>query len=82
MLFHKIDFPFTHDIQELLDTLESAKISIPSEIQDIDILTPYAVETRYPGYWGEILDNDVTEAIMLAEKTIKWASRSVQKFKE
>ncbi|MEW5767055.1 MAG: HEPN domain-containing protein [bacterium] len=78
LVFCKVDFPFTHDLEELLDTFEMAGILIPSELSDIGILTPYAVESRYPGYWGEILENDVTEAIALAEKTIKWSEEYIQ----
>lgn len=78
LLFHKIDFPFTHDLEELLDTLENAEIPVPSELSDIGVLTPYAVETRYPGYWGEISENDVSEAFSFAEKAIKWAGKIIE----
>ncbi|MEW6685112.1 MAG: HEPN domain-containing protein [Candidatus Edwardsbacteria bacterium] len=81
LFFRKIDFPFTHDLEELLDTLENAEISIPSDLLDVSILTPYAVETRYPGYWGEISKNEVAEAVQLAERTIKWAEEFIQKEK-
>jgi HEPN domain-containing protein len=42
-------------------------------------LTPYAVETRYPGYWGEISENDLIEAIELTEKVVKWAEEYILK---
>lgn len=32
LLFYKIDFPFTHDLQELLDTIQSAGIQIPRDL--------------------------------------------------
>jgi HEPN domain-containing protein len=79
LLFYKIDFPFTHDLEELLDTFEAAKISVPAHLLDVGILTPYAVETRYPGFWGEILESEVSEAILLAEKAIKWAEEVIKK---
>lgn len=78
LLFHNIDFAFTHDLQELLDTLESARIPVPRFLQNVDVLTPYAVETRYPGHWGEISEDDVKEAITLAQKAIKWAGEVVK----
>ncbi len=40
----------------------------------IGILTPYAVETRYPGFWGEITEKEVDEAVVLAETVLQWAS--------
>ncbi|OGP69034.1 MAG: hypothetical protein A2170_06225 [Deltaproteobacteria bacterium RBG_13_53_10] len=78
---HRIDFPLTHDIDELIDILDNAGISLPSEFSNAGILTPYAVETRYPGYWGEITDHDVDEAIQLSEKVVTWAKEKVSKHK-
>ena len=57
MLFYKVEFPFTHDLEELLDTFEVAGISVPADLLNVSILTPYAVEARYPGYWGEISED-------------------------
>jgi len=73
LLYAKIDFPFTHDLEELLDTLEHGGIAVPGELKVIGELTPYAVESRYPGYWGEISGADVRAAVDLAEKTVVWA---------
>jgi len=77
LLYNNIDFPFTHDLEELIDTMENEGVSLPSELEESGILTPYAVETRYPGYWGEISKTDVTEAIELAGKAVNWAKRQI-----
>ena len=37
LLFYKIDFPFTHDLEELLDTFETNKIPVPAYLLDIGI---------------------------------------------
>lgn len=81
LLFKKINFPLTHDIQELIDIFEKAGVSLPSSFLDAGNLTPYAVETRYPGYWGEINDSDVDEAIKIAEMVVAWAGKSIKKNK-
>ncbi len=81
LLFCKIDFPLTHDIEELIELLTNSGISVPEEILETDILTPYAVETRYPGYWGEITENDVDEALNLAEKVIEWVKKYISEGK-
>ncbi|WP_298440240.1 HEPN domain-containing protein [Geobacter sp.] len=73
LLHEGIDFPFTHDLEALLDTLSTAGIEVPDELQDVGALTPYAVETRYPGFWGEIGEAEVREAIGLADKVLTWA---------
>lgn len=77
LLHEGIDFPFTHDLEALLDTLSAAGIEVPDELQDVGLLTPYAVETRYPGFWGEIGEADVHEAIGLADKVLTWAETRV-----
>lgn len=77
LLHEKVDFPFTHDLEVLLDTLHGAGMEVPEELQDVGLLTPYAVETRYPGFWGEIGETDVREAIGLAERVLAWAQTRV-----
>lgn len=79
LLFCKVDFPLTHDLEELMNILSDAGVLLPSEIMDAGILTPYAVETRYPGYFGEITGHDVDEAINIAEKIIAWAEERIKK---
>lgn len=79
LLHRKVDFPLTHDIEELMDIFDKAGIPLPSDFQDAGILTPYAVETRYPGHWDEITEKEVNEAIKLAEKIVKWAEENISK---
>jgi HEPN domain-containing protein len=75
VLVHKnVDFPFTHDLDQLVEVAKHAGMTIPEKLHDIGILTPYAVQTRYPGFWGEISDAEVGEAVDLAEETLIWAS--------
>ena len=81
LLSSSVDFPFSHDLEELIYILEHAGIDLPSGLREAGTLTPYAVESRYPGYWGEIAKNDVVDAIELAEKAFGWAKEFVQKQK-
>ena len=37
------------------------------------MLTPFAVQTRYPGYVAQLSTTEVDEAIQLAEGVIAWA---------
>ncbi len=73
LLFREIEFPLTHDIEELLKLAEDQGIIIPENVQETDQLTPYAVETRYPGYLQEITGDDVSHALRIAEQTVSWA---------
>ena len=73
LLSQRVDFPLTHDLEALAELLESHGVRCPSEIADVDTLTPYAVETRYPGSFQEIRHEDVDEAIWIAMRVLAWA---------
>ena len=82
LLFAGVDFPYSHDLEELLDTLEDAGIKVPEPLQDVGMLTPYAVETRYPGFGEDINEQDISEAVTLAEKAIAWAEEHISSAKD
>lgn len=79
LLNRRIDFPFTHDLEELIAVFERSGTGLPSGLQEAGMLTPYAVESRYPGYWGEISNADMAAAVKLAEQAIAWAEQIIQK---
>jgi HEPN domain-containing protein len=74
LLLSKVDFPLTHDIEELLEITRTSGIDLPEEVQEAGLLSPYAVETRYPGHWFEITPDDIQEARKVAEATVSWAN--------
>lgn len=49
LLSDGIDFPLTHDLEELLRVARKGGLTFPPKVQRIVELTPYAVEARYPG---------------------------------
>ncbi|MBI4824885.1 MAG: HEPN domain-containing protein [Nitrospirae bacterium] len=68
LLFHEIDFPKTHSIEDLVLQCKKVAPSLESEIGDIEILSIYAVETRYPGeLYYDIPEERAQEAIALAK---------------
>lgn len=73
LLSRKIEFPLTHDIEELIEITEAGGTTLPEFFQTAGILSPYAVETRYPGHWIEITDDDLQQALKLAEFAVTWA---------
>ena len=66
------EFPKTHSLVRLMDILESDGISIPPEVKSADILTQYAVQTRYPDWAEEISQEEYLEAIHLANLVVSW----------
>ena len=77
LLARHVEFPFTHDLEELLSLADDGGIAVPAELQEAGVLTPYAVETRYPGFWGDISDQDMRQALGLAQVAISWAEGAI-----
>ncbi len=48
LVFHKIDFPFTHNIKRLLK-LCSGLMEFQNELESAFKLTRYSISARYPG---------------------------------
>ena len=46
---HQIDFPKTHDLENLLNLVALADEKLAGSLRDITILTDYSVDIRYPG---------------------------------
>jgi HEPN domain-containing protein len=76
LLSREVEFPLTHDLEELLEIAEG-HMQLPERVREAGLLTPYAVETRYPGYWVEITKADMEEALRIAELTAAWARETL-----
>ncbi|HCC78708.1 MAG: hypothetical protein A2X25_14785 [Chloroflexi bacterium GWB2_49_20] len=70
---HNIDFPKTHSLVRLIDILEENGVSLPENIKAADILTQYAVQSRYPDWIEEITNEEYREALNLAAQVVFWA---------
>ena len=66
---HQIEFPKTHDLDELLDLVARADVPLAEALREVVALTPYGVDTRYPGDSPEITAPDAKHAIDLAAST-------------
>ncbi len=75
---HQVDFPKTHDLEELVALAEDAGLVLPPEVEKAKELTAFAVQSRYPGFDDPITQAEVAEAIAVAEKIVEWASREVE----
>jgi len=72
-LFKEQDFPKTHSITRLVDILETTGVEVPEQIKFADVLTQYAVQTRYPGPIEEITFEEYQEALAIAARVVFWA---------
>lgn len=69
LTFHEIDFPKTHSLEDLVLLGKQAVTSIESELKEVEILSSYGVEARYPGeIYYDIPVEDAKEAIEIAKK--------------
>lgn len=67
-----VEFPYVHDLAELITRLQQAGASVPEGVRQAGRLTRYAVETRYPGLGEAVTEEEHERAITLAEKTVQW----------
>jgi len=69
-------FPFTHDLEGLIERYASAGIEVPAELVDIaGLLTPYAVRHRYGGDPPTLVGRE--SALRLADAAVSWAAAAV-----
>lgn len=79
LIQHNIEFPYVHDLAELLTLLERAGLEIPESVRQAERLTRFAVFTRYPGLAPPISLAEYQEALALAEAVVHWAEEQVWK---
>ncbi len=74
----KIEYRKTHDIHELVCLLIDNGIAIPVDIEDVDILSPYAVEWRYDMLPEESDDSFDRKHIMSTIAKVRiWAEKMI-----
>jgi HEPN domain-containing protein len=73
-----LDFPKTHSLVHLMDLLEKRGVQIPKQVRDADILTQYAVQSRYPSVVEEITRSEYRDALKLAAGVVFWAEKIIK----
>jgi len=65
LVSRKIDFPYTHSITRLLEIC--SEIINTNELTEAEILTSFAITTRYPGEDEEVTKEEALDAIRIAD---------------
>ena len=78
LINRRADFPYTHNLSELLTLLEKTGCPVPDSIKQAEVLTDYAVGTRYPGVAEPVTEREYEEAIALAQRVIDWAKQQIK----
>jgi HEPN domain-containing protein len=73
MIHEAIAFPRTHDLKDLVKQWTNSGRAWPAALTNVKTLSPYAVESRYPGYIHPISRAEVRTAVEVAEQVIAWA---------
>jgi HEPN domain-containing protein len=72
-----VEFPYIHDIAQLLTLLEEAGREISRGVRESEELTRFAILTRYPGLAPPVKREEYEQAIVLAEKVVRGAEELV-----
>jgi HEPN domain-containing protein len=78
LLHRAIPFPLTHNLQILVLAWQQSGQPWPPDLADTGMLTPFAVQTRYPGFAHQVSRTDLRQAIELAERVVAWAQAIIQ----
>ena len=72
----ELEFPFTHNLKQLRDFATQSGIELPSTLDDVEDLIPFAAAERYGSEAPLSLNRD--QAIGWASAAIAWARTIVQ----
>lgn len=63
----------THSLSLLLSNIsEHLQIEIPEFVNESVILTDYAVQTRYPGFYEPVTEDEYLTALRIATDVLNW----------
>lgn len=79
LIYLDIEFPYVHDITDLLTILEGKGHSISDEVREAGRLTRFAVETRYPGLSEPVTQEEYEKAKDIADTVVKWAGEILKR---
>jgi HEPN domain-containing protein len=71
LIFYNVDPEKTHNLVLLIKEL-SRYCELPDEVNEAVILNDYAVQTRYPGDFTPIEEEEYNQAVNIAEKCLRW----------
>lgn len=77
LLYHDVRFEKTHDIEVLISQALEIEASFGICTEAARILTPLAVEYRYPGDYVEPDEDEYREAFVAAEQVFKFVLKKL-----
>ncbi len=77
LINYDTQFPYTHNIAELLTLLQDTGQSLPDFVRTSARLTRFAVTLRYPRIFPPIKQEEYEQASAIAEKVVRWVERLI-----
>lgn len=68
LIFYNLSFPKTHDLLELETLIININSKIKNYETELDLLSNYYIETRYPGDYPEITSIEADQAFEAAQR--------------
>jgi HEPN domain-containing protein len=81
LIYYGFEPEFTHNIEILLKEIKNFT-EIPENIKEAAQLTNYAVQTRYPGEYDEITEEEYEKSIKIATVCLDWAENKIKETEE
>lgn len=79
LMVHRIKFRKTHDLVELIELCRKIDDEFSTLRSSADILSPYAVDVRYPVHYPIVERKHAQEAIEAAEEIIRFVKEKLQR---
>lgn len=74
LINYNVEFPYTHNITELLTLLQDTGQSLPDFVRTSARLTRFAVTLRYPRIFRPIKQEEYEQALAIAERVVRWVA--------
>lgn len=71
------EFPKVHSFTVLLERLQKY-IVLPPYIEDVLELSDYAIQTRYPGDYYPVTEEEYRRAITISQEVLKWVKKAIK----
>jgi HEPN domain-containing protein len=78
LAFKKHPVEKTHDVEYVIELCSDYNPEFENLIEDAEKLNPYSTLYRYPGVLLEPEEEDVREAIQVAEKILKFVEKEIE----
>ena len=76
LIFQSGDYPKKHSFTLLLAMLEEW-VTLPDEIREVIEISDYSVQTRYPGDYYPISEEEYVRAVELAARVVGWVKNQL-----